>query len=478
MFELSVFDEDVLLGRSDHDRRDLSIGSSAAANVRLDDGSVGPTHARITRRDDGYFIEPLGPVAVNGRAVTDPSRLSSGDKIGIGRFTLVVANMSDLSGAATDPELPAATLDAPVVPVTPASEPDPEADTNPVAVARPHTPANPIPTLASESALAEAPTAIAVPDPAAPADMTIVDAPKKKVEPSPAPAPAPVRPAAVSSQTPAPATKKIRGEVHRLMDLLGRAEAQGVGSLGLRFPVLVSKASLSLREAEGALVYELGAMRGAVLSDEARLSEEQWRLYVGRARESHIVISDISVSKRHAALVRRDKTWTVVDLDSVNGTFVDGEKVERAPFDVTGALATVRFGPKARYAFMNEVAFGDYIRELLAERNRQKFETTRTNRPAQAVPTGTPVPGRDRERTQLNIKRGLSHEIIRRVEGAPFIAQRYKVVCDEARVEEFDVWADLVSFVEESANEIVEIEVSPEHGKGMVVYRRAGGAKR
>src|SRR2546428_10622164 len=46
---------------------------------------------------------------------------------------------------------------------------------------------------------------------------------------------------------------------------------------------------------------------------------------VGRADYNDLGIADGSVSPSHAKLQRREGVWVLVDLDSTNGTFVDGE---------------------------------------------------------------------------------------------------------------------------------------------------------
>ncbi len=63
---------------------------------------------------------------------------------------------------------------------------------------------------------------------------------------------------------------------------------------------------------------------------------------IGRADYNDLVVPDPSVSTSHAKLQRREGVWVLVDLDSTNGTFVDGERVKgEAPL---APGATVRFG--------------------------------------------------------------------------------------------------------------------------------------
>ena len=63
---------------------------------------------------------------------------------------------------------------------------------------------------------------------------------------------------------------------------------------------------------------------------------------VGRADYNDVVLPHDSVSTVHAKLQRREGVWMVVDLDSTNGTFVDGERVSGEAPITPGAL--IRFG--------------------------------------------------------------------------------------------------------------------------------------
>jgi len=63
---------------------------------------------------------------------------------------------------------------------------------------------------------------------------------------------------------------------------------------------------------------------------------------VGRADYNDIVLPDDSVSTTHAKIQRREGIWVLVDLDSTNGTFADGERVAGEVPLAPGAL--LRFG--------------------------------------------------------------------------------------------------------------------------------------
>jgi len=55
----------------------------------------------------------------------------------------------------------------------------------------------------------------------------------------------------------------------------------------------------------------------------------QTELLIGRHESCDIVVSDLTVSRRHARLVFRDSKWIVLDLRSTNGTEVNGIRIGR-----------------------------------------------------------------------------------------------------------------------------------------------------
>ena len=55
-----------------------------------------------------------------------------------------------------------------------------------------------------------------------------------------------------------------------------------------------------------------------------RLSFQASDITIGRAAENDVVIPKTNVSKRHARIVFKDGRLVVVDLNSTNGTFING----------------------------------------------------------------------------------------------------------------------------------------------------------
>ena len=54
-------------------------------------------------------------------------------------------------------------------------------------------------------------------------------------------------------------------------------------------------------------------------------------LRIGRAGDNDVVVSDLSVSRYHAELRRTARGFQVVDLESHNGTFLNGQRISAAP---------------------------------------------------------------------------------------------------------------------------------------------------
>ena len=52
---------------------------------------------------------------------------------------------------------------------------------------------------------------------------------------------------------------------------------------------------------------------------------------VGRHPDSHIFLDDVTVSRRHAEIRRTEGSFSLHDVGSLNGTYVNRERVEEAP---------------------------------------------------------------------------------------------------------------------------------------------------
>lgn len=73
----------------------------------------------------------------------------------------------------------------------------------------------------------------------------------------------------------------------------------------------------------GVLIVRSGAQTGTRFP----LDNEVTRL--GRHPDSEISLDDITVSRRHAEIVRTDDGYVVTDAGSLNGTYVNQERIER-----------------------------------------------------------------------------------------------------------------------------------------------------
>ena len=62
----------------------------------------------------------------------------------------------------------------------------------------------------------------------------------------------------------------------------------------------------------------------------ARFLLDADRTTAGRQPESDIFLDDVTVSRKHAEFIRRGATFVVRDVGSLNGTYVNRERVEAA----------------------------------------------------------------------------------------------------------------------------------------------------
>jgi len=141
-------------------------------------------------------------------------------------------------------------------------------------------------------------------------------APAPTPAPIPAPAPAPALPPLRPAAPPAGAGERLKHTLHGL-DAVPRPAPAGAAPLA------------SLLVKSGTLKNQRFPVRTPVFN-------------IGRADYNDIVLPDPSVSTAHAKLQRREGVWVVVDLDSTNGTFVDGERVTGESPLAPGTL--LRFG--------------------------------------------------------------------------------------------------------------------------------------
>jgi hypothetical protein len=121
---------------------------------------------------------------------------------------------------------------------------------------------------------------------------------------------------------------------HRLDQLLAAPvidPARFVGDLKFR-PALDWRTRLL--DALTAMGESLGFSRDRVARYDEILLALDWtgardELLVGRHHACDVVLCECSVSRQHARLVFRDGTWVVQDLESTNGTIVNGVRIGR-----------------------------------------------------------------------------------------------------------------------------------------------------
>src|SRR5512139_3285815 len=91
-------------------------------------------------------------------------------------------------------------------------------------------------------------------------------------------------------------------------------------------------------------------------------SLDQPELVIGREPASGIHLDTPLVSRRHAHITRHNDDYTIEDLGSRNGTYVNGQKIEAPRLLKDGDR--IEFGPDVRLAFINPRPVAETIEEL------------------------------------------------------------------------------------------------------------------
>jgi FHA domain len=87
---------------------------------------------------------------------------------------------------------------------------------------------------------------------------------------------------------------------------------------------------------------------------------------LGRDADCDVVLPESSVSTEHARFTLEftdegDKIFLVTDMESSNGTFLDGDRLEAgAPAKVTDQVS-LRFGPAAKFQFFTAEGFFEFL---------------------------------------------------------------------------------------------------------------------
>jgi hypothetical protein len=105
---------------------------------------------------------------------------------------------------------------------------------------------------------------------------------------------------------------------------------------------------LDLDEELGEALAELPAGMGMLVVRKGPIAGSRFILdepvtALGRHPDSDIFLDDITVSRRHAIVRRADAGYEVSDVGSLNGTYVDHERVDTAPLHHLADLQIGRY---------------------------------------------------------------------------------------------------------------------------------------
>ncbi len=99
----------------------------------------------------------------------------------------------------------------------------------------------------------------------------------------------------------------------------------------------------------GEMANQIGIVDGPLLGSHMNLGSLE-EIVLGRAADCDFITGDDYSSSHHSRLFRRGSDWFVEDLESRNGTFVDGVRIDQPErvgvgTDITMGRTTVRLMP-------------------------------------------------------------------------------------------------------------------------------------
>lgn len=137
-----------------------------------------------------------------------------------------------------------------------------------------------------------------------------------------------------------------------------------------------------------------------ILSDDNEIIHDldEDRITIGRLPDNAIQIEDDSVSSHHAELIAEGDSYRLRDLDSTNGTFVNGEPVTELLL-ATGA--SVRIG-RIEASFTSDEIRSDAAHPLPESPNKSAAAAASSARPA-AFSSTSPVPRGGKEKDPVGM---------------------------------------------------------------------------
>lgn len=285
------------------DAQTLRIGRMPENDVVLDNLGVSRFHARLHRDEHGLVLEDAGSgngCLVNGERVDGRRAFELGDRISIGKHELVVRRAIEGDPAEARPSRRKSdawdggrtyVLGMPGGP-RPAPEPDVAAEVSPEPTPVPHRPA-------------------------------------RKEAPPMTPPPAPrMAPAAAAPLDPALDSPEID------FDFVGSLADEAEAEVAAPATTPLAPAAVASEESSAAAPEAVALHAGFIVQRQGKLERvTSWPSDVfvaGRSADCDLVLAQDEVSRRHARFERHGDRYEVRDLGSVNGTFVNGRRVEQS----------------------------------------------------------------------------------------------------------------------------------------------------
>jgi pSer/pThr/pTyr-binding forkhead associated (FHA) protein len=91
-----------------------------------------------------------------------------------------------------------------------------------------------------------------------------------------------------------------------------------------------------------------------------KVETEKPEITFGRSPNNDIQIDNLAVSKQHAKLIKQNDQYTLEDLNSTNGTFLNDEKITRAALKNDDLISVEKYALAIYYIGENKKQTQDF----------------------------------------------------------------------------------------------------------------------
>ena len=145
------------------------------------------------------------------------------------------------------------------------------------------------------------------------------------------------------------------------IDVRGDCATVAAGKMGLRSSALVASRGWPdyHRRVKGSHFSRVSLMEAKLIVVGGKATKESISLklpaIIGRSREAGVKVGHPMISRRHAELFEADGLLMIRDLGSLNGTMIDGQRIQEAPLPPAAEFTIGPLTFRAEYTYQGDL---------------------------------------------------------------------------------------------------------------------------